>query len=138
AFARAHAETRLCGLGVADYFWAMTGGYTYLDRDVPLYFSHHLISAKQPLYYEQTNFVRGPLRTPIPLQMHVVSEGRTIPQLPEGALSRNTNLFNYLIVAKDSPVLRPGYSRLGCFENERGSPWPTACLLRRDGGCGAP
>jgi hypothetical protein len=138
AFSVAHSETDICGLGIAGYFWAMTGGYTYFDRNVPIYFSSHLIPAEQPLHYEQTNFVYGPLRTPIPLRMHVVSRGRTIPQLPGRALLRNTTLFNYLIVAKDNHVHRPGYSQVGCFENERGSPWPTACLLRRDGGCRGP
>ena len=70
-------ESKICGLGIADYLWSATGGYTYFDRDVPIYTSRHLTASQRPRYYEQLNFVQGPGRSPIPLRMHAVLRDRT-------------------------------------------------------------
>jgi hypothetical protein len=125
----------LCGLGVADFIWTLSGGYTYLHRDVPIYYSEFpvvdrnraLLVAEPALQTLRTNDGR------IPLEMHASLHGRRIDPLPGKALLGNTQRFNYL-VAKQGHVVS-GYTALRCFTNEQGSLWPTACLLHRQGGC---
>lgn len=132
-FLTAHSQQDLCGLGVADYHWSLTGGYTYLNRQVPLYVSAFLRPTSRQGYYLdhlQRYSTAGP---PVPLQMHVELDHRTITQFPSGALFRNVNAFNYLVVRQGHIV--PGYAIVACS----GTANPLrACLVKRPGRCSPP
>jgi hypothetical protein len=141
AFVAAHSEEGLCGLGVADYLWAVTGGYTYLHRATPIYYAEYpVVPVNSVLLNAQTRSLSRALEldkrfhgslTPLPIRV-VVAGGR-IPQFPGSALLRNTQRFNYLIAEQGHAV--PGYHTVRCFANEADSPLRTVCLLRRAGDC---
>jgi hypothetical protein len=133
AFSAAHEQAKLCAVGVSDVPWFLTGGYTYFDRDAPIYYSELLTPSKNRIYSVGD---LGWGRARIPMQMDVVLEGQTIVQLPRDSLFKNTNAFNYLVAAQGRRV--PGYSTVHCFANGRGLLWPGTCLLRRPGGCTEP
>ena len=135
AFLAARDAPKICGLGVADYLWSMTGGYTYLNRDVPLYYSRFLSPSTRPDYYGESREIRAIRQSHVPLLMHVVMDHTPIAQFPEETLSEHTAAFNYLVAREGRSM--PGYQRVGCFKNET-KDWPTACLLRRAGGCSEP
>jgi hypothetical protein len=135
SFVYAGEKRDLCALGIADYPWSVTGGYTYFGRPVPLYYSRGLASSPQPGFYNTAQSLAVE-PSPISMRMHVVLNGRAIKQFPEDTLFRNTGAFNYLIVAKGRS--QSGYQTVRCFENEQHSLWATACLLRRTGGCTEP
>ncbi len=133
AFIAAHGQTKLCALGVPDYWWTNTGGYTYVNRDVPIYYSRYLTPGTGYRIYDLKGFSLGTARGAIPMQMKVVLDHQPIAQYPGDSLLKNTSTFNYAIAARGRSL--PGFSTVKCFANQPGSLWPTACLLHRDGGC---
>jgi hypothetical protein len=124
-FIAAHDERQLCGLGIADYIWSVTGGYTYLNRSVPIYYSESLFSTARPNYYGW-----GPRAAGQPLAIHVVLHDKTLPQFPGASLFANKNAYNYLVAIKGHGISR--YAPVKCFSNSGAR---DACLLRREGSC---
>ena len=131
SFVAAHDQRNLCGIGVADFYWTFTGGYTYLDRDVPIYYSDSLLATKRPDYYGLPP--QNTIGIKVPLAVHVELKGRPITQFPGNSLLRNTRAFNYLVARRGRRA--PGYTKIACFANAPGFPQFDACLLRRKGGC---
>ncbi len=117
AFRAAHAEPGLCGLGVKTLWVYRTGGYTYLNRDVPIYF-------------ETAEAVQHLEASPVRLRLQVVLDGQLVPQYPDEQFARHAQLFNVLI----GPDQLPGFTTKACFG--AGSPDdPTICVFRRPGQC---
>lgn len=130
AFVLAHGQRDLCGLGVADIYWTLTGGYTYFDRNVPLYYSRWLRSTARTDFYAQgTDEPVGA----IPLDMHVELRGRPIVQFPDGEFAKNSRAFNYIVAAGARSL--PGYAVIRCLPNEERFGSGRVCVLRREGGC---
>ncbi len=112
AFLAAHAEPELCGLQVRDIPSWKSGGYTYLNRDVPLMFEPHipevrLPNVSMPLHFS-VEWQRGPvpqLRSPY---SHVIAEAARRPQ---------------------------GFDIVACFPEDARTGEPELCLFRRPNGC---
>lgn len=135
SFITAHNRPDLCGLGVTDYLWSMTGGYTYLDRNVPLYYSRFLRAGSRPKYYSEEALLSSFWRSRVPLEMHVELDRKPVTQFPDDAILANTSSFNYLVARNGRKIA--GYTTVACFKNETRE-WPDACLLHRPGGCTEP
>ncbi len=130
-FLAAQDQVDLCGLGVSDYQWSATGGYTYLNRQIPLYFSAFLQPTARPGYYIDDSSYRRSIQ----LAVHVVLDHRTIPQFPGDALFQHTNAFNYLIAMQGKRV--EGYKPLTCASSAA-TDAANVCLLKRPGRCSPP
>ncbi len=112
AFLAAHREPGLCGLQVRDIPVWKAGGYTYLNRDVPLTFD--------PPPGEL--FIPGVLR---PLRGWVEREGGPIPQMRSP----------YSHVIAEATHRPAGFSTVVCFPENARPGEPELCLFRRPGGC---
>jgi hypothetical protein len=118
AFLAAHRAPQLCGIAVADTDWALTGGYTYLDRHVPIYYS---------LQHGDFVFSNLPM-------LHSVELGHSpIPLDPADDVLRYPNRFNFLLAAPDRKV--EAFKKVGCFTNGTLLDWPVVCLFERPGNC---
>ncbi len=119
AFAAARDVPGLCGLGVRTEWVYRSGGYTYLHRDVPIYFE--TFEAAQHLE-----------NSPIRLRLKVMRDGHSVPQYPDLALLGATSRFNVLIGRPWDRL--PGYVQVACFGkgtlDDRAN-----CVFRRPGGC---
>jgi uncharacterized membrane protein YhaH (DUF805 family) len=112
AFLAAHREPGLCGLQVRDIPAWKAGGYTYLNRDVPLTFDPPL----------------GEMRLPglaIPLRGWVEREGGPIPQI--------RSPYSHVVAEAAHPPA--GFSPVVCFPDDVQPGEPELCLFRRPGGC---
>lgn len=124
AFLAAHRAPALCGLGVLDVHWSTTGGYTFLDRDVPLYYSTFLPN-------EKALAAAG-----ISVPATIVLDGKGLPLYPsDDALLRQAPSFNYLVAPAGRSVA--GYEPVACYDNGVLAEHPRICLLRRPGTCQA-
>jgi hypothetical protein len=112
AFLAAHREPGLCGLQVRDMPSWKSGGYTYLNREVPLLFDPYQPEVRLP-------------GVPLPLRFWVEREGGPVPQL-RGPWS------HVIAEAAHAPA---GFDRVACFPEDVGVGQPELCLFRRPGGC---
>jgi phosphatidylinositol glycan class B len=125
AFDAAHAEPGLCGLGVRGtrgvptLFVYRSGGYTYLHRDVPIYFE--TFEAAQHLE-----------TSPFRLRLQVLLNGQPVPQYPDEQFTEQGGRFNVLIGRPWDPL--PGYEPTACF-GVGSLDDPAVCVFRRPGGC---
>jgi len=112
AFLAAHREPRLCGLQVRDIPSWRSGGYTYLNRDVPLMFDPHIPEVHLP-------------GVPVSLRFMVERTGGPVPQL--------RSPYSHVIAeAAHAPA---GFDRISCFPDDARLGEPELCLFRRPGGC---
>lgn len=119
----AHAESGLCGLEIRDVWFWRSGGYTYLNRDVPMYFGFYDPDLKLPKSH-RTEVVR-------------VMRGRqSVPQFTLDRLSTETPRFSHMIA--DRGFEEPGYMEVACFDDINRADEPKLCLYRRPGGCEVP
>jgi phosphatidylinositol glycan class B len=123
AFLAAGREPGICGLAVRDVWFWLSGGYTYLHRDVPIWFG----------WAEREPGLALP-GTDQPLHMMVINHGRPVQQFAEKQLGAETAHFSHMIAYRDDA--EPGYTQLACFNDAaRRAGEPDMCLYRRPGGC---
>ena len=123
AFIVAHRQAALCGLGVSDIGLGATGGYAFLHRDVPLYYSP----------WHGVDRVEG---SGIELVWTIMLKNKAVMQYPGIELLGHPDAYNFLIASSDRAFA--SFTPVACFETEPNSPWPTVCLLQRSGGCSLP
>jgi hypothetical protein len=119
----AHAEPGLCGLEIRDVWFWRSGGYTYLNRDVPIYFG----------FYDPNLTLPKSHRTEV---VRVMRDGRAVPQFTLDRLSNETPRFSHMIA--DRGFEEPGYTKVACFDDINRADEPALCLYRRPGGCEEP
>jgi hypothetical protein len=112
AFLAAHREPDLCGLQVRDIPSWRSGGYTYLNRDVPLMFDPYIPEVRQKGF-------------PFPLRYVVEREGGPVSQLRSP----------YSHVIAEAAHRPAGFSPIVCFPDDARGEEPELCLFRRPGGC---
>jgi GPI mannosyltransferase 3 len=112
AFLAAHRQPDLCGLQVRDIPLWQSGGYTYLNRNVPLMFDPYVPDIR----------LKG---APFALRFVVERQGGPVSQL--------RSRYSHVIAAADH---RPaGFTRIGCFPDDARPGEPELCLFRRASGC---
>jgi phosphatidylinositol glycan class B len=112
AFLAAHREPELCGLQVRDIPAWKAGGYTYLNRNVPLTFD------PPP----------GEIRIPglsTPLRGWVEREGGPVPQI--------RSPYSHVVAEAAHPPA--GFNTVVCFPGDAQPGEPELCLFRRPGDC---
>ena len=112
AFLAAHREPGLCGLQVRDIPAWKAGGYTYLNRDVPLTFDPPPGETHVP-------------GLAIPLHGWVEREGGPVPQI--------RSPYSHVVAEAAHPPV--GFSAVECFPDDVQPGEPELCLFRRPGGC---
>jgi hypothetical protein len=116
-------DPRLCGLAVRDLWFWLSGGYTYLNRDVPIWYAE----ADQEPGLALPGYAK-------PLHLLVMQDGRSVPQIPANELGAETAHFSHMIANRGDA--EPGYKRLVCYNDAAREPGlPDMCLYRRPGGC---
>ncbi len=121
AFLLAHRQPDLCGLGVRDMRVIDSGGYAYLHRDVPIFFSEFVPSVVLP-------GVRMSLR------FSVERHGQEVPGVAGEGFTASSGLYNYLVGSETAEP--PGFVRMSCFSGVSYQGRSTTCLYRRPGTCG--
>jgi phosphatidylinositol glycan class B len=111
-FLAAHRQPDLCGLRVQGIPAWKAGGYTWLNRDVPLTFD------------PPPGETHVPGRA-TPLRGWIERAGAPVPQL-RGAYSH---------VVAEAARAPAGYDRVACFPADASAEEPELCLFRRPGGC---
>lgn len=112
AFLAAHEAPDLCGLQVRDMPSWQSGGYTYLNRDVPLMFDP----------YVPEIHLKG---APFPLRFTVELQG--------GPVSQVHSPYSHVIAeAAHRPA---GFVPVSCFPGDVRPDEPELCLFRRRSGC---
>jgi hypothetical protein len=119
----AHDEPGLCGLEIRDVWFWRSGGYTYVNRDVPIYFGFYDPELKLP----KSN------RTEV---VKVMRDGKPVPQFTIDHIGSETFRFSHMIA--DRGFQEPGYTELSCFDDINRADEPELCLYRRPGGCEDP
>lgn len=122
AFLAAGREPGICGLAVRDVWFWLSGGYTYLNRDVPIWFAE---AEREPGLA-----VPGIDR---PLYLKVINDGRPVPQIAAKQLAAATAHYSHMIANRDDA--EPGYTPIACFNDAARPGQPDLCLFRRPGGC---
>jgi hypothetical protein len=112
AFLAAHQEPGMCGLQVRDMPSWESGGYTYLNRDVPLMFEPYVPEVRLP-------------GVPVPLHFMVERQGGPVPQIRSP----------YSHVIADAAHEPAGFDRVACFPDDARPGEPELCLFRRLDGC---
>ena len=120
-FLAANRERDLCGLAVRDVWLWETGGYTWLHRDVPLFFAD----------YDPDHTLPGVDRK---LDLIVINRGQPVPQFTGDQFGRMTPRFSHMIAQQGHA--EPGYSPVACFDDVARHGEPEVCLFRRPGDCG--
>jgi len=116
AFLAAHRAPDLCALGVSGVHRFRSGGYAYLDRQVPLYYSD----------YEPVSWRPG---ATVPMRLEVVLAGRPVSEPAKDTLALASARFNYLVAPPDGGF--DGFTPTACFDTDD----TPVCLFRRPGGC---
>ena len=119
-FLAANREARMCGLAVRDVWFWETGGYTWLNRDVPLYFAD----------YDPGRTLPGTDRK---LSLIVMDRGRPVPQITGDRLGAAAARYSHMIAKRGDA--EPGYEPVACFNDVARNGEPDVCLFRRPGGC---
>jgi GPI mannosyltransferase 3 len=117
----AHDEPGLCGLEIRDVWFWRSGGYTYLNRDVPIYYGFYDPELKLPKS-NRREVVR------------VMRDGSPVPQFTIDRVGSETSRFSHMIA--DRGFQEPGYAEVACFDDINRADEPELCLYRRPGGCG--
>jgi hypothetical protein len=112
AFLAAHREPGMCGLQVRDMPSWKSGGYTYLNRDVPMMFDPYLPEVRLP-------------GVPLPLRFLVEREGGPVPQI--------RSPYSHVIAEAAHPPA--GFDQVACFPGDARPGEPELCLYHRPGGC---
>jgi GPI mannosyltransferase 3 len=112
AFLAAHKEPGLCGLQVRDIPAWKSGGYTYLNRDVPLMFEPYIPEVRLP-------------GVSVPLRFRVERAGGPVPQI--------RSHYSH-VIARASDGLT-GMDTVACFPDDARPDEPELCLYRRPDGC---
>jgi phosphatidylinositol glycan class B len=112
AFLAAHREPEMCGLQVRDMPSWRSGGYTYLNRDVPLMFEPYAPEVHLP-------------GVSMPLHFWVEREGGPVPQI--------RSPYSHVIAEAAHPPA--GMDRVVCFPDDARPGEPELCLYRKPGGC---
>jgi GPI mannosyltransferase 3 len=112
AFLAAHREPELCGLQVRDIPSWQSGGYTYLNRNVPLMFDPYVPEVR----------LKG---APFPLRFMVEWQGGPVSQLRSP----------YSHVIAEAAHRPAGFSPVSCFPDDARPGEPELCLFRRRTGC---
>ena len=110
AFLAASRLPDLCGLAARDMRLIDSGGYAYLHREVPLFFSDSAGAVELPNSRVTLRFTAERHRRPEPL--------RSIPA---------TGGYNAMIAA--AGWSEPGFTRLACFEEAGRGDKPPFCLF---------
>jgi hypothetical protein len=110
----------MCGLAVRDVWFWETGGYTWLHRDVPLYFAD----------YDPGRTLPGTDRK---LSLIVMDRGRPVPQITGDRLGAAASRYSHMIAKRGDA--EPGYDPVACFNDAARNGEPDVCLFRRPGGC---
>ena len=119
-FLAANREAKMCGLAVRDVWFWETGGYTWLHRDVPLYFAD----------YDPGRTLPGTDRK---LSLIVMDRGRPVPQITGDRLGAAASRYSHMIAKRGDA--EPGYDPVACFNDAARNGEPEVCLFRRPGGC---
>ena len=119
AFVQARQLPELCGLAVRSLHIPRTGGYTYLHRDVPIYFGISTMTASS---------------LPAPLPLRVELNHAPVPQFTDAELARRTDRFNVIVGAPGDGL--PGFQRRACFGAGRPDD-RRLCVFERPGDCQA-
>jgi hypothetical protein len=121
ALEAAREQPGLCGLGVQFYWVYRADGYTYLHRDVPIYYAS----------FERAQHIP---HSPFPMRftLRVLLRGAAVPQFPDAAFPRAADRFNVMI-GRESDSLA-GFHRVACFGGVDFADAPV-CLFRRPGPC---
>lgn len=122
-FVAAHEQPDLCGISVEWVVRYNSGGYTYLHRDVPIFYSEAASRSKAPV---------NPLLT----RSAVILNGVPVRQLPGMSFAQDSRYFNYLVAPPWFNA--PGFAMVACFGDDATPATPRVCLWRRPGGCEAP
>jgi GPI mannosyltransferase 3 len=112
AFLAAHDAPGLCGLRVRDMPSWRSGGYTYLNRDVPLVFEPYVPEVHLP-------------GVSLPLRFAVERDGGLVPQY-RGAWSHMIAEIGH------APA---GFTPIACFPGDVTANEPELCLYKRPEGC---
>ncbi len=120
AFAVARDVPGVCGIGVRALHVFRSGGYTYLDRSVPLYF-------------ESFDTSQHLLESSFRMRIRVVLGGAVVPQPHDLDFPDFAARFNVLIGFPDSGL--PGFARRQCIGTGAAGD-PPMCVFVRPGGCG--
>ena len=115
AFLAAHEAPGLCGLQVRDMAPWKSGGYAYLNRDVPLVFD-------PPVYEVHLTGVS------IPLRFSVERAGAPV-------LQQRSPISHAIAEAGHAP---DGFAPMACFPGDASPNEPELCLFRRVAGCSRP
>jgi hypothetical protein len=111
-FLAAHREPHMCGLQVRDMPSWQSGGYTWLNRDVPLMFAPYIPEVR----------LKG---APFPLHFMVEWHG--------GPVSQMWSPYSHVIAeAAHRPA---GFTPVSCFPEDARPNEPELCLFRRRSGC---
>ena len=109
----------VCGVAFRTVWVYRSGGYSYWQRDTPVYFETWDQAQKLPFF-------------DFPLRLGIVRRGQTVPQYPDAELAGHWQKFN-VIVGRHTDQL-PGFAELACFG--AGTPDdPAWCVFTRPGGC---
>jgi hypothetical protein len=111
-FLAAHREPNLCGLLVRDIPSWKSGGYTYLNRDVPLMFDPHIWEMRLP-------------GVAVRLRFMVERAGGPVPQI--------RSPYSHVIAEAAHPP--PGLDQVACFPDDARPGEPELCLFHRPAGC---
>ncbi|MDE2516153.1 MAG: hypothetical protein KGL12_09025 [Rhodospirillales bacterium] len=119
-FQAAHDDPATCGLGVRSLGWQRTGGYSYFNRNLPIYYSRFDPAQRLP-------------GSSAVLRSVVVLRGHALTQYPGAALARHSAAFNTLIAAAGHGL--PGFVPRFCRTNVTRSGAMPLCLYTRPGPC---
>lgn len=119
----ASREPGICGLAVRDLWFWLSGGYTYLNRDVPIWYAE----ADQDPGLGLSGHANR-------LHPMVMRDGRAVPQFPGTQLAAETAHFSDMIAYRGDAAA--GYTQIACFHDSAvAAGKPDMCLFRRPGGC---
>jgi hypothetical protein len=119
AFLAAHEVPELCGLGVRALSVYWTGGYTYLHRDVPIYYE----TFERAQHVEDFDFR---------FTLSVIQQGKEVSQHPDNEFAAASMFFNVMIAPNGEQL--PGFSSIGCYGTDSRY-HVEVCLFRRPGEC---
>lgn len=124
ATAAARGYPAACGLAIRSPWVYLTGGYTYWDRSIPIYFE---------TWEDAQIALQTALHTPFRMRLESVVNNESVPQYPGAALVAHADRFNVIVGPPEDAL--PGYSVTGCF-GAASTDDPTICAFTRPGRCG--